>query len=169
MSLRDEKRDSRFPFPRSRAAGAMRAYARSIYCAAYRAIRYNLRDNARRFRYMIPSRDHSICRAGRATRGVRACAVPLPRSRASEASASRIARKGNISKLPRRYAAIISNGAQRAPYIEPPASGYDAGGNTVSRLTFRTKYDKMETNNDREYVSIVQKKLLMYALTALGE
>ena len=97
---------------------------------------------------MIPSRDHSICRAGTldpcATRkrqkgkpqyparreGARDVEdavpyreprkrVPLPRSRASEASASRIARMGNISKLPRRNAAIISNGVRRAPYIEP--------------------------------------------------
>ena len=29
--------------------------------------------------------------------------------------------QGNISKLPRRAAAIISNGARRAPYIAPPA------------------------------------------------
>ena len=76
----------------------------------------------RRFRYMIPSRDHSICRAGGATRKetVAFPSLVLARAKRAHKIALPCLRHARISKLPRRNAAIISNRAPRAPYIEPP-------------------------------------------------
>ena len=92
----------------------MRADARSIYCVGCRAIRYNLRDNARRFRYMIPSRDHSICRCATRRGTVRADA----RSRYCAATRAiryneRVGRRVRFDILPLRAIRYVASRRER--------------------------------------------------------